>query len=328
MKKLFIPMLCYLIIFVILIKIDDISTFLSKTILSNQMLTIPDGNDYTKDYDFLFVKQSKDYIPYSYSNLISIVYSVINNHFEEFTFYCPEEYKECINDMVKFTKDEMLLTHINNYVHPYNSLDNIVPLQTSITETGEINIKATYLYSNEEINEINKYVDDLINELYDEELDSYEQIKLFHDYIINHTKYDVERNDKGESKYKSYIAYGIIKDGYATCNGYADIMAIILSKLGYENYKIATTTNDISYESNGHIWNAVKIDNKYLHLDLTWDDPVASDGKDYLYHTYFLVSNEELKEADSGKVEVEEHKFNSYYYQEFNNEKEVTTPIS
>ena len=107
-------------------------------------------------------------------------------------------------------------------------------------------------------------------------------------------------------------------EGYATCNGYADLMAIFLSKLGYENYKIATTKEEISYESNGHVWNAVKIKDKWLHLDLTWDDPVSTDGKDYLYHKYFLVNNEELKKADSGSVNVEEHNFNKSIYLEFN----------
>ena len=59
------------------------------------------------------------------------------------------------------------------------------------------------------------------------------------------------------------------------------------------------------------------IDNEWLHLDLTWDDPVSNDGKDYLYHKYFLVSTEEMMEADSGSVKVEEHNFNKSIYQEF-----------
>ena len=96
-------------------------------------------------------------------------------------------------------------------------------------------------------------------------------------------------------------------------------MAIFLSKLNYENYKVATTAEEISYKSNGHIWNAVKIDGKYLHLDLTWDDPVSNDGKDYLYHKYFLVTTEEMKKADTGSVNVEEHNFNRSIYQEFMN---------
>ena len=93
-------------------------------------------------------------------------------------------------------------------------------------------------------------------------------------------------------------------------------MAIFLTNMGFSNYKIATTPDEISYSSTGHIWNAVFYNNNWVHLDLTWDDPVASDGKNYLYHTYFLINNEELEEADKGKVIIEEHNFDKSIYVE------------
>ncbi len=314
MKRILIPLFCYILIILILVNINSITDFLAKRIGNHNVLTISPGNEWTKDYDFKYVKNSVDYIPYSYNDLIEIYYSVINQGWAEFTFYCPEEYTDCIKDVHKISKDELVLTHINNFVHPYNSFDTI---QTSITETGEVNVTVEFLYNENEIKTINKYVDDLIKEKVKADSDDFENLKRIHDYIINNTKYDVERNDTGDSQYKSFIAYGPVVDGYATCNGYADLMAIILSKLNYKNYKIATTKEEISYESNGHIWNAVLIGDKWLHLDLTWDDPVSTDGKDYLYHKYFLVTNEEMAKADTGNVNVEEHNFNKAIYQEF-----------
>jgi len=318
MRKYIIPIICYLVILLILLNVKDITNFLAKTISNNNVLTIEKGNEYTKNYHFMFVKNSKDYIPYSYNDLLNIVYSVINQGWDEFTFYCPKEYTDCIKDINTLSKDDLNLTHINNFVHPYNSFNTI---QTSITESGEITINVNYLYTKNEKTTINNYVNKLITEQYKDDDDDYENLKRIHDYIINNTKYDIERNNNNESKYKSYNAYGPVVDGYATCNGYADLMAIILSKLEYENYKIATTSDEISYESNGHVWNAVKINNQWLHLDLTWDDPVDDpengSGKDYLYHKYFLVNTEEMKEADSGNVLVEEHNFNKSIYQEF-----------
>jgi len=314
MKKYIIPLICYSIIILILINVNHITDFLAKTISSNQVLTIEDGNDYTKDYDFMFVKNSKEYVPYSYNDLIDILYSVINQGWKEFTFYCPAEYTDCIKDVSKLSKDEFNLTHINNFVHPYNSFNTI---KTSITELGEVTINVLYLYNFDEIKKVNDYANQIIKDLYKKDDDDFENLKRIHDYIINNTKYDVERNDNGDSKYQSFNAYGPAVEGYATCNGYADLMAIILSKLGYKNFKVATTANEISYKSNGHVWNAVLIDDEWLHLDLTWDDPVSIDGKNYLYHKYFLVSTEEMNEADSGNVKVEEHNFNKSIYQEF-----------
>jgi len=314
MRKYIIPLICYSLILLVLLNVDKISDFLTKTISNNNILTVGPGNDYTKDYNFLYIENSDDYIPYSYNDLKNILYSVINQGWMEFTFYCPSEYKECIEDISKISKDDLLLTHINNYVHPYNSFKTI---KTSITEAGEINVNVNYLYTEKEQKQINTYINNIINDLYKESDDDYENLKRIHDYIINNTKYDIERNDSGESKYKSYNAYGPALEGYATCNGYADLMAIILSKLNYQNYKVATTKEEISYESNGHIWNAVKIDDEWLHLDLTWDDPVSNDGKDYLYHKYFLVSTEEMAKADAGNIQIEEHNFNKSIYQEF-----------
>lgn len=316
MKRFIVPIICFLSIILTLVFINPLTDFLANTISNKQILTIESGNEYTKDYDFMFVQNSKDYIPYSYNDLLNIVFSIINNHWEEFTFYCPSEYINCIKDVQKLSKDKFNLTHINNFVHPYNSFSVI---QIPNAETNEITIKVVYLYTLEEITKINEYVDKVVNEYYEDDADIYENLRKIHDYIVNNTQYDIKRNDNQESEYKSYIAYGPAVEGYATCNGYADIMAIILSKLDIQNYKVATTSDEISYESNGHIWNAVKIDDTWLHLDLTWDDPVSKDGKNYINHKYFLVTTEELREADSGKVSVEEHNFNKSIYREFSN---------
>ena len=315
MKKIIIPLICYLLILIILLNVNKITNFLVKTVSSNPVLTIDNGNEYTKDYDFSYVQNSETYIPYSYNDLINIFYSIINQGWKEFTFYCPKEYTDCVKDASKITKDETLLTHINNFVHPFNSFNSI---KTSITESGEITVNVIYLYTDDEIIKLNEYVDKLIKEQYKQDSNLYDNLKRIHDYIINNTKYDIERNDKGESRYRSYNAYGPAFEGYATCNGYADLMAIILSKLGIQNYKIATTKEEISYESNGHVWNALLYEDKWVHLDLTWDDPVSSNGEDFLHHKYFLVDNEALKKADEGSVNVEEHNFNKAIYQEFN----------
>ena len=317
MKKYIIPLICYTIILIVLVNANTITSFLSQKISNNPAITIEKGDIYTKDYDFAYVQNSKEYVPYSYQDLINIFYSVLNQGWGEFTFYCPNEYKDCLSDYDKIMSSPIVLTHINNYVHPYHTIKN--PLRASRTDSGEITIHVEYIYSSEDIKAINDYVDKLINDLYKKEDDDFKNLQRIHDYIIDNTKYDIERNETGNSDYKSYIAYGPAIEGYATCNGYADLMAIILTKLGYENYKIGTTTEDIKNESLGHVWNAVKIDDKWLHLDLTWDDPVSSDGKDYIHHKYFLVDNNALKKADEGDVKIEAHNFNPLYYQEFKN---------
>ena len=315
MKKIIVAIICIISIILSIGFINPITDKLASIVSDEPVLVINDANEYTKEYDYLFVQRSDDYIPYSFQDLLNIYYSVINNGWDQFTFYCPDEYTECLSDVSKISGDELILTHLNNYIHPFNSFTNI---KTSINENGEITLTIEYLYTDEEIQAINAKADEVLASILTEDMDDYEKIKTIHDYIVNNTKYDVERNEEETSEYDSYTAYGPLFQGYATCNGYTDLMAIFLTKLGYNNFKVATTPDEISYSSTGHIWNAVYFEDNWLHIDLTWDDPVSSDGKDYLFHTYFLVSTEAMKEADQGETVIEEHNFNPLYYLEFN----------
>jgi len=305
MKRLIIPIICILSILTCLININKITDKIINILNPTKTITITYNKNYSKpNYDY--ISNTKEFIPYGKQDILNIFYTVLNNGVSSFTFYCPKEYTNCLEDVEKISKDENLLTHLNNFVHPYNSFESI---NTKMIDTGEVNLKITYIYSKEFIDkietEVNKLLDTLIT---DNTKSAYDKIKIIHDYIINNTRYDVNNN----KDLNSYNAYGTLFNHIATCNGYTDLMAIFLTKMGYENFKIATT-ND---ENSGHVWNAVKLNNEWLHLDLTWDDPVSSDNKDYLYHKYFLINSEKLKTADSN-ITSKEHVFDYSIYSEF-----------
>lgn len=107
-------------------------------------------------------------------------------------------------------------------------------------------------------------------------------ITLAHDYIINNSKYDTDRSDLDIVNYKSDIAYGPLLQGYGICGGYTDAMQLFLEKLGVKSYRVS---------SEKHIWNAVNLNDNWYNLDLTWDDPVVSDGSDALEYNFFFNIN-------------------------------------
>ena len=127
-------------------------------------------------------------------------------------------------------------------------------------------------------------------------MSDYNKIKAFHDHIINRTKYDEEQ------LFDSHNAYNLLTSSISACGGYSDIMAIYLNMLGIKNYRIT---------SENHIWNLVELNGKWYHLDATWDDPVASDGKQYLLHNFFMISTSKLHSLD--KIE---HNFDKSIYVE------------
>lgn len=308
MKKAIIPTICILSILLTLLNINTISDKIINLLNHPNTSLIENKNTYYKDTNYTFVKNTNRFNPYGKQDLLNIIYTIINNGSTSFTFYCPKEYKECIEDVNEISSDANLLTHLNNFVHPFNSFTSI---NTTISDNGEINLNIKYLYDKDEITYINEQVDELLIELITEDLDTdYDKIKAIHDYIINNTKYDINNN----KDLKTYNAYGTLINHLATCNGYTDLMSIFLSKMHYDNYKIATT-NETEGQTTGHVWNAVNVNDEWLHLDLTWDDPVSSDNKDYLYHKYFLINTKELITADSN-ITSNEHNFNKAIYTE------------
>jgi len=311
--KITIPILCILLLLLVGVNLKRITHSLAILLDTTPRVSIPKSNEYKKDYDFLFVKTSENYVPYSYEDLLNIIYSTLNNGWSSFTFYCPKEYVDCLKDLRKITSDNILLTHINNYVNPYNSIKG---LDIITSELGEITLRPKRVYSEEDIKKIKAEINKINLSILEDDMDIEDQIREIHDYIIKKVKYDVERNDKGTSPYRSDSAYGPLFQGYATCDGYADLMAIFLSSLNLQNFRIATIENS---DTAGHVWNAVLIKNKWLHIDLTWNDPISNTGEDILRHTYFLINDEELILADEGTIEINEHKYNPNIYLEFKN---------
>ena len=79
-------------------------------------------------------------------------------------------------------------------------------------------------------------------------------------------------------------------------------MAIFLNYFDIPNFEIS---------SENHIWNAVYLDGKWLHLDLTWDDPIISTGEEIVSDSYFLITSEELR-----KINDVQHNYDTEVYKE------------
>ena len=290
-----------IVIICIAINFDTVKDKVMELIYGKQPV-IKEANQYYKDDEFMFAKMSSDYNPTNYQDLIDIFYSSLNNGWKEFTFYCPVEYENCIDDVTAISHNQVLLSDLNNFVHPYNSYSTI---KIFYDDAGTITIKVTRLYDDNEIKKIDYEIDKIIKELVTDGMSDRDKIKVLHDYIINNTKYD--QNDKETTIYDSSRINGLLFEHFAVCSGYTDTMAVMLEKLDIKNYKIA---------SEAHVWNAVFIDGYWRHLDLTWDDPIVASGKDILDDSYFLIDSDKLEELDKKE---KEHIFDTSVYLEFKN---------
>lgn len=280
-------MLC-LVIVVFIFK-DNISNFILDRFIYDDNSKVLTYNEYYLGYDYNYVQNIDTSDAKNYQDLLNIFYTFLNSGDSSYSFYC--DYDNCINDVKTLIEDKNTISNINNFVHPFNSFSSI---NIDIANNGKITVKRKKNYNDTEIEYIKNYIDNFINLNINDSMNNYDKIKTFHNHIINMTEYD----DNNENK--SYTAYNLITTGKSICGGYSDIMSIYLNTLGIQNYKVT---------SENHIWNLVNIDGAWYHLDVTWDDPVSSDGKQYLIHNFFLISTSELHRLDTI-----EHNFDTNVY--------------
>lgn len=250
------------------------------------------NNLYSKNKNYKYISITDDLTPHSYQDILNIIYTSLDKRYSTVTFYCPLEYKECYNDITKATgkSNDEELTIIGNLVSPYNNFTNIsIYYDTS----GKVNLSFSYLYDDDMVRETEKYIDEVLKNTIIEGMTTQEKLKALHDYIVQYSEYDSnyenELNLYGKGTHQSNTSYGLFKNKIAICTGYADTLALLFDKIGVDNFKIASET---------HIWNVVKIDDTYYHIDATWDDP-TNNILGTISDKFFMITTEELHELDT-----------------------------
>lgn len=265
---------------------EPITEYIVEKIIFSKEIYIEEPNQYALDYDFEYIKTTDDFIADNRQEILNIIYTSLNNGYDNFYFYC--HYEECQEDVSDITEPENLIT-ISNYIHPYNAYRRVY-VSTNSFDKVEIRIEKSY--TNDNINSINQKLDQIIKEIITDDMSDKEKITVFHNYIIDNTVYDSNylETNLNDIDNPSHKALGPLFFGKALCGGYADVMAIFLNRLNIPNYRIS---------SSDHIWNFVYLDNNWYHLDLTWDDPVTDSGVNMRLDTFLLITTEQLENLNT-----------------------------
>ena len=136
----------------------------------------------------------------------------------------------------------------------------------------------------------------------DDEMSEYDKALYIHDYIIDTTDYDLDScanilsSETRTTAEDSETAYGCLVNHKAVCSGYAAAYQLLLQQMGIRCARISTPEG----AGDGHEWNCVWLDDRYMFVDVTWDDPVSSDGSGgNKTWDYFGFSLEEMLELES-----------------------------
>lgn len=137
------------------------------------------------------------------------------------------------------------------------------------------------IYSETDINEINKYnkelktaTDEILFQITDD-MSDVEKILTVHDYMVMHYEYD-------DTLLNHNITIMTEKTG--VCQAYSVAFKYVMKKIGIE-------CTYVSSSALNHMWNLVMANGKWYHIDLTWDD--MGDDKHYgqISHEYALLSS-------------------------------------
>ncbi len=131
-----------------------------------------------------------------------------------------------------------------------------------------------------------------------------EKVIFYHEYMVSNLQYDID--------YEIYDAYQMVTKGKGVCQAYTSVLAELLRRSGIESVAVLSNIDN-------HVWNAVKIDGEWFHVDATWDDPLSGgeDRPGRVYHSSLLRSHEGIISAGhtEGFVPVDgvSYEFSSRY---------------
>lgn len=117
----------------------------------------------------------------------------------------------------------------------------------------------------------------------------FEKVKFIHDYIINNCEYNQAAVRNPNSYPSSFTAYGALVEGTAVCEGYSKAFSLLCEQVGIETLLVTGSANGID-----HMWNMVKCNGQWYHIDVTWDDPVMDDNSADIHYTYFNVTTAQI----------------------------------
>lgn len=103
-----------------------------------------------------------------------------------------------------------------------------------------------------------------------------ERALFLHDYICENFAYD--------DSLKNDNLYDFLLSGKGTCQAYTLLYTALLRESGIDVCFVASDTI-------AHIWNLVRIDGEWYHVDVTWDDSAEGYG-----HRHFLLSDRQAVE--------------------------------
>lgn len=155
----------------------------------------------------------------------------------------------------------------------------------SLGSNADINIKLGYRMDKTQSEAVKQWIKKVMDPFLATNPTQQQIIQFVNDTVVKHAEYDQTLQKKS--------AYNMVFDKTALCEGYASLTKMMLTYANIENKTISGKAG-----TENHIWNLVKYNNAWYHLDTTWNDPVFARGqvkpKDYISYKYYMKTDKEI----------------------------------
>ncbi|MFA5658434.1 MAG: transglutaminase domain-containing protein [Oscillospiraceae bacterium] len=189
-----------------------------------------------------------------------------------------------LNTQISISEFKSVVELLTDYGFMYTHIDKDY-LHGSNPATGNVTYaEFYYTYSKQEAQaktaQLKTKVDEIIAEM--PASTEFDKIKYFHDYIIRNCKYNIDAANP-------YSAYGVLVENEGVCEGYSKAMALLCNTAGIECILVKGYGDD-----QPHMWNMIKFNGEWYHMDVTWDDPVNPHyfDEDFVQYVYFNVTTD------------------------------------
>ncbi len=142
-----------------------------------------------------------------------------------------------------------------------------------------------YGFTKDELERNKEEVEDAIDRIVSKALkaeNDFEKEVIIHDMLCKTVRYDSEFDDGNGS---IYSIYGALINGHAVCEGYARAFKLLCQTAGLECILITGDSKGV-----GHLWNMVKLEGNWYHVDVTWDDL-----REEPHHTYLNLTTLQIR---------------------------------
>lgn len=196
--------------------------------------------------------------------------------------------------------------------------------RVEVVATGfSYKIKIVYLFPLHQCKDIQigfqKKAEEIVQNLKLDGLEIFEKELSIYEYMTEHLSYDyvaAQNPDKDSVKY-SFCAYGAIMNKKAVCQGIAAMFKVLGDIAGIRSILISGTyiKNNEFITQKTHQWNMVRIEEQYVHLDVT--NGLNEEGSKKSYGRFNFDDRRALKSYSWRQSEYPQCTTLKFYYYEY-----------